>query len=101
MKDRTKQRENRRKKHYFQNKPRALQECQKHPDCASCVFGYCTLLEDVDFGERDCPFYKSKAQFQKDFDASIERLKAIGRMDLIQLYHPKEAKKIEQHSKAQ
>lgn len=84
-----------RRKHYTQNKPRAMEECPYHQDCANCVFGYCTILEDLDFGDRDCPFYKSKAQFKKDFEASIERLKSIGRMDLIELYHPREAKKIE------
>ena len=73
---------------------RAMKGCPKHTDCANCVFGYCTLLEDVDFGDRDCPFYKTKSQFKKDFDASIERLKNIGRTDLIELYHPREAKKL-------
>lgn len=84
-----------RKKKDTQDVPRALKECPNHKDCNSCVFGYCTLLEDVDFGGRDCVFYKSKTQFEKDFAASIEKLKSLGRMDLIHLYHPKEAKKIE------
>ena len=78
------------------NIPRELQLCPKnHGDCHSCVFGYCTLLERFDFGDKECPFYKTNTQFQKDFDASIERLKEIDRMDLIYLYHLKEAKKIE------
>lgn len=76
--------------------PRELQQCPRHhDDCHSCVFGYCTLLERFHFGDKECPFYKSKAQFERDFKASIELLIERDRWDLIYFYYPKEAKKIE------
>ena len=35
-------------------------ECPHHTDCFALEDGKCTCLIDVDFGERDCPFYKDR-----------------------------------------
>ena len=29
-------------------------------DCRACYDGLCMVLNDNDFGERECPFYKEK-----------------------------------------
>lgn len=56
---------------------------QQHPDCLredcfGCDRGRCHVLVDNDFGERECPFFKTTDQYQADRRASRERLKAIG-----------------------
>lgn len=44
-----------------------LKKCLKEKTaCFSYVKGVCRILKDTDFGEKDCPFYKTKEQFQAD-----------------------------------
>ena len=40
--------------------------CSGHKDCFANTNGYCTCLMNNDFGGRDCPFYKKKAQFESE-----------------------------------
>lgn len=41
----------------YQNAP----GCDKH-ECFACIDGKCIALTDNNFGERDCPFYKTRAR---------------------------------------
>lgn len=40
-----------------------------------------------DFGGRDCPFYKKKAQFESGLENTRYTLTKKGRTDLIEMYH--------------
>ena len=51
--------------------------CSGHKDCFANTNGYCTCLMNNDFGGRDCPFYKKKAQFESGLENT----------DLIEMYH--------------
>ena len=35
-------------------------------DCAACVNKRCIALRDNDFGSKECPFYKTKEQNEKE-----------------------------------
>lgn len=39
--------------------------CTRHGayDCRTNYVGYCTALSDTDFGEKQCPFYKTSGQY--------------------------------------
>lgn len=41
-------------------------KCKAHADCFANKGGKCVSLKDNDFGERDCPFYKSKKEANMD-----------------------------------
>ena len=45
-----------------------------HYDCfARGKNGYCRALSDTDFGYRDCPFYKTKEQVEKEERERLQR----------------------------
>lgn len=53
------------------------------PDCfAWGTYGICTALRDTDFGDRMCPFYKTREQMEEEQEAAIQRFDKIGRPDL-------------------
>ena len=35
-------------------------------DCRSNYVGYCLALVDTDFGDRQCPFYKTSKQYYEE-----------------------------------
>lgn len=37
-------------------------------ECFACEYRSCRILNDNDFGKRDCPFFKTREQFRADFD---------------------------------
>ena len=41
-------------------------KCDLHKDCFALEDKKCTCLIDVDFGERDCPFYKLKSEVMEE-----------------------------------
>lgn len=50
-----------------------------HPDCFAKKNGKCVCLNDTKFGGgRDCPFYKSKEQFDRENAESLERQRRKG-----------------------
>ncbi len=49
--------------------------------------GRCKALDDTDFDGKPCPFYKSAAKADADYEAAYDRLVDQGRFDLIQKYH--------------
>jgi len=56
-------------------------------DCfARNVNGKCTCLADMNFGGRHCPFHKSTAQNERECEAAQQRLRKMGREDLIEKY---------------
>lgn len=49
--------------------------CTEHNPCRAAKRRYgggmmCTALEDTDFGEERCPFYKTKKEFDQEFKAT-------------------------------
>ena len=59
-------------------------------DCfALSPFGYCHALENTDFGDRPCPFYKTWEENKKGYAAATERLRHYGQEDLIRKYSVK------------
>lgn len=40
--------------------------------------GFCTILTDTDFGERKCPFYKTKNRCKKESENCKSRLQNLG-----------------------
>ena len=56
-------------------------------DCHAFERGRCVALNDTDFGERRCPFYRSRADNANEAAACMDRLARIGRKDLIDKYH--------------
>ena len=68
--------------------------CTKHPDCFACVEGYCTALRIPDgrvpkkkkTTNDDCGFYKPVQQVKNTGIRGYQRLKEIGRRDLIDKY---------------
>ena len=62
------------------------------PDCfARNGRGRCTALENTDFHDKACPFYKTTEQEAADRATALERLEALGREDLIALYRVKKS----------
>lgn len=61
--------------------------CSGHKDCFANTNGYCTCLMNNDFGGRECPFYKKKAQFESELENTRYTLTKKGRTDLIEIYH--------------
>lgn len=48
--------------------------------------GKCTCLEIMDFGGQHCPFQKPTAQNERECEAALQRLRKLGRDDLIEKY---------------
>ena len=44
--------------------------CKKHIDCKANYSGKCIALNDTNFGERDCPFYKSRIEYAKELPSA-------------------------------
>jgi hypothetical protein len=55
-------------------KPEKLQHCDRK-DCAACFDGNCVALTETDFGDRECPFFKTVAQVEAEQEAKKERLR--------------------------
>lgn len=62
--------------------------CQEHPDCFSCVEGYCTALHPrfVGVGGADCVFYKNREQCLAENKEIFEKLWESRRSDLVSTY---------------
>lgn len=61
--------------------------CEKKlDDCFACSAGRCTILSKTDFGERGCPFYKTRSQTAEERRASRQRLMDLGLENLIEKY---------------
>jgi len=56
-----------------------------HADCFQAMGVHCKLLSSQ-VEASDCPFYKTQEQAEKDRLAAHQRLKDIGRFDLIEKY---------------
>ena len=66
-----------------------LPECRfERDDCHAYKDGCCQALSDTDFGDRDCPFYRSKEENVKEVSACVNILIRKGRTDLIDKYRP-------------
>lgn len=46
----------------FYTREKNCPRCKKHIDCKANYSGKCIALNNTDFGERDCPFYKSRIE---------------------------------------
>lgn len=77
MKNRERQRANRRREGY--------PNCPNN-QCASYRKGVCIVLASNDFGTRACPFFKTTKEAEMEREASLERLVGLGRHDLIRKY---------------
>ena len=55
------------------------------PDCFANIDGHCTALKKAEDSDA-CSFYKSEAQAMADAKRSYQRLKEMGRSDLINKY---------------
>ena len=53
----------------------------KEKKCACYKSGNCLALENTDFGEKRCPFYKHEKQAESEWLACIERLLKLGKSD--------------------
>ena len=64
-----------------------MDKCQfKHEDCfAYGAYGKCSFLSDTKFKD-DCPFYKTYGTRFSEHMKSVERLKSLGRWDLIEKF---------------
>lgn len=62
-------------------------KCSSHTDCHAFKRGGCIALSDTDFGGKNCPFYKTRTEHLKDRIAAAEKLRASGRIDLIEKYY--------------
>lgn len=60
--------------------------CTRHPDCHAYHYGHCTALYDTNFGNKDCPFYKSALLNRKEQEDCFQKLIDSGRTDLIKIY---------------
>ena len=41
-------------------------KCSRHMDCFANKKGKCVCLKDNNFGDRDCPFYKSNTEISME-----------------------------------
>ena len=62
-----------------------LAECKAHPDCFSCVEGFCTALKPKYVGGK-CVFYKERSRGYAENKAVYDKLVADGRYDLLDAY---------------
>ena len=66
-----------------------LPECRfEREECHAYKDGCCQALSDTDFGDGDCPFYRSKEENVREVSACINILIRKGRTDLIDKYRP-------------
>ena len=86
MKNRVRQRANRRLKHSEEK----VIKCDLH-NCAGNKSGCCRILKSNHFGDKVCPFYKTAEQNEKEQKAVMARLIAMDRQDLIELYYGEKA----------
>lgn len=86
MKNRVRQRANRRLKHSEEK----VVKCDLH-NCAGNKSGCCRILKSNHFGDKVCPFYKTAEQNEKEQKAVMARLIAMDRQDLIELYYGEKA----------
>ncbi len=49
---------------------------------------YCIGLQDTDFGDKPCPFFKTEEQVENERDHTIKILKERKRYDLIEKHYP-------------
>lgn len=63
--------------------------CKLHKDCFACMDGKCICLSDNRFNGRECPFYKTKAQNDKENARTSRYLVSKGRADLVEQYRGK------------
>lgn len=69
--------------------PGGFPECQfEREDCHAYQAGTCQALANTDFGDRDCPFYRSKSDNVREVSQCINILIRKGRTDLIDKYRP-------------
>jgi hypothetical protein len=59
-----------------------LRACDAHSDCFANKGGLCIALNDTNFEERDCPFYKTEEEHRASRQRSFERLLILGRHNL-------------------
>lgn len=78
MKNRERQRENRR---------RGKNIVCPHHRCAANKEGFCRALRTSNFGGKMCPFFKTTEQNEKENKAVMARLIALERYDLIDTYY--------------
>lgn len=66
-----------------------LMKCcsQKYCDCFANKEGFCTCLEDTDFPQNHCPFYRESSDAKMDSAKALASLILRGRFDLIRRYH--------------
>ena len=43
----------------------------------------CLCLDNTDFGDKECPFFKTEEQNRKEIESTRDRLRRIGRADLL------------------
>lgn len=61
--------------------------CGKKQDgCFACSDGRCTILTKTDFGERECPFFKTRAQVAEERNLRRQRLTDLGLVNLLEKY---------------
>jgi len=66
-----------------------LPDCRfEREECHAYKDGCCQALSDTDFGDGDCPFYRSKEENVREVSACINILIRKGRTDLIDKYRP-------------
>lgn len=58
--------------------------CSVH-ECFACANGHCRKLTSS-YGGHKCPFFKTHEQVKAERQKTVERLKRIGRDDLITAY---------------
>ncbi|MBQ3426100.1 MAG: hypothetical protein IJH37_03020 [Clostridia bacterium] len=63
--------------------------CKLHKDCFALTNGTCVCLSDNRFKGKECPFYKSKAQNDRENARTSQYLVSIGRADLVEQYRGK------------
>lgn len=61
-----------------------LKPCDAYTDCFANKGGRCIALNDTNFKERDCPFYKTEEEHRVSRRRSYERLLLLGRRDLLE-----------------
>lgn len=74
-----------------QDEVAAGEDKDSFPGCHFCSCfanerGHCTLLQDNDFGDRLCPFYKTGEFVKNERQNSLDHLLLTGRLDLINRY---------------
>ena len=56
-------------------------------NCGACRSdGFCSALEDNNFCEKPCPFFKTKERWNEDEEKAYQRLLKLDRFDLIAKY---------------